>query len=94
MSEALVTAFECTAQRSNAQPCGRRSTLRSRLIVVLIVVLNEKLLEVMGDEVTQEQAFAHANDVLKYAVGGHPTTAAKSSTSRAWATSTLKTSNP
>jgi cell division protein FtsZ len=36
----------------------------------LIVVLNEKLLEVMGDDVTQEQAFAHANDVLKNAVGG------------------------
>ena len=24
-----------------------------------------------GDDVTQEQAFAHANDVLKNAVGGH-----------------------
>jgi len=36
----------------------------------LIVVLNEKLLEVLGDDVTQDQAFAHANDVLKNAVGG------------------------
>ena len=36
----------------------------------LIVVLNEKLLEVMGDDITQDQAFAHANDVLKNAVGG------------------------
>lgn len=36
----------------------------------LIVVLNEKLLEVLGDDVTQEQAFGHANDVLKNAVGG------------------------
>jgi cell division protein FtsZ len=36
----------------------------------LIVVLNEKLLQVMGEDVTQEQAFAHANDVLKNAVGG------------------------
>jgi cell division protein FtsZ len=36
----------------------------------LIVVLNEKLLEVLGDEITQEEAFAHANDVLKNAVGG------------------------
>ncbi len=36
----------------------------------LIVVLNEKLLEVLGDDVTQEEAFAHANDVLKNAVGG------------------------
>lgn len=36
----------------------------------LIVVLNEKLLEVLGDDVTQDDAFAHANDVLKNAVGG------------------------
>ncbi len=36
----------------------------------LIVVLNDKLLEVMGDDVTQDQAFAEANDVLKNAVGG------------------------
>ncbi len=34
------------------------------------MVLNEKLLDVMGDDVTQAQAFAHANDVLKNAVGG------------------------
>jgi cell division protein FtsZ len=36
----------------------------------LIVVLNEKLLEVLGDDATQDDAFAHANDVLKNAVGG------------------------
>ena len=54
------------------------------------MVLNEKLLEVMGDDVTQEQAFAHANDVLKNAVGDI-TTAATSSTSRASSTSTSKT---
>jgi cell division protein FtsZ len=36
----------------------------------LIVVLNEKLLEVLGDDVTQEEAFGHANDVLRNAVGG------------------------
>ena len=36
----------------------------------LIVILNEKLLEVLGDDVTQDQAFAHANDVLRNAVGG------------------------
>ena len=36
----------------------------------LIVVLNEKLLEVLGDDVTQDEAFAHANDVLRNAVGG------------------------
>ena len=36
----------------------------------LIVVLNDKLLEVMGDDVTQDEAFSEANDVLKNAVGG------------------------
>ncbi|HEX5373043.1 MAG TPA: cell division protein FtsZ [Aquabacterium sp.] len=36
----------------------------------LIVVLNEKLLDVLGDDVTQDDAFKEANDVLKNAVGG------------------------
>ena len=36
----------------------------------LIVVLNDKLFEVYGDDITQEEAFGHANDVLKNAVGG------------------------
>ncbi len=36
----------------------------------LIVVLNEKLLEVLGDDISEDEAFAHANDVLKNAVGG------------------------
>jgi len=36
----------------------------------LIVILNDKLLDVLGDDVTQDQAFAHANDVLRNAVGG------------------------
>ncbi len=36
----------------------------------LIVVLNDKLMDVMGDDISQENAFAHANDVLKNAVGG------------------------
>ncbi len=36
----------------------------------LIVILNDKLLEHLGDDITQDQAFAHANDVLKNAVGG------------------------
>ena len=30
----------------------------------LIVILNDKLLDVLGDDITQDQAFAHANDVL------------------------------
>lgn len=36
----------------------------------LIVVLNEKLLDILGEDVTQVEAFAYANDVLKNAVGG------------------------
>jgi cell division protein FtsZ len=36
----------------------------------LIVVLNEKLIEVLGEDVPQGVAFAHANDVLRNAVGG------------------------
>ena len=36
----------------------------------LIVVLNEKLLDVLGDDISQDEAFAHANDVLRNAVGG------------------------
>ena len=36
----------------------------------LIVVLNEKLLQVLDEDVAQDAAFAHANDVLKNAVGG------------------------
>ncbi len=36
----------------------------------LIVILNEKLLEVLGEDITQDEAFSHANDVLKNAVGG------------------------
>ncbi|MDP4801082.1 MAG: cell division protein FtsZ [Burkholderiaceae bacterium] len=36
----------------------------------LIVILNEKLEEVLGDEVTQREAFAAADDVLHNAVAG------------------------
>ena len=36
----------------------------------LIVVLNEKLLEVLGDDISEDEAFSYANDVLKNAVGG------------------------
>ena len=36
----------------------------------LIVVLNEKLLEVLGDDISQDSAFAYANDVLRNSVGG------------------------
>lgn len=36
----------------------------------LAVVLNEKLLVISGDEITQDEAFAEVNDLLKNAVGG------------------------
>jgi cell division protein FtsZ len=36
----------------------------------LIVVLNDKLLEVLGEDATQDAAFAHANDVLRNSVVG------------------------
>jgi cell division protein FtsZ len=36
----------------------------------LIVILNEKLIEVLGDDISQDEAFKQANDVLKNAVGG------------------------
>ena len=36
----------------------------------LIVVLNEKLLDVLDEDTTQDESFKHANDVLKNAVGG------------------------
>ena len=76
----------------HARPDNQRlSPLPAGQLAHLIVVLNEKLLEVMGDDVTQEQAFAHANDVLKNAVGGDITTAATASTSRVSSTSTSKT---
>ena len=36
----------------------------------LIVVLNEKLLDVLGDDISQDEACAPAHDVLRNAVGG------------------------
>ena len=36
----------------------------------LIVILNDKLEEVLGDDVTQEEAFRAADDVLNSAVAG------------------------
>ena len=59
--------FEGGRRMSNAD--GGLAELEAN-VDSLIVVLNEKLLEVLGDDVTQDEAFAHANDVLKNAVGG------------------------
>ena len=65
----VTKPFEFEGKRRGAQAESGVQELEAN-VDSLIVVLNEKLLEVMGDDVTQEQAFAHANDVLKNAVGG------------------------
>jgi cell division protein FtsZ len=65
----VTKPFEFEGKRRGTQAENGVAELEAN-VDSLIVVLNEKLLEVMGDDVTQDQAFAHANDVLKNAVGG------------------------
>jgi len=65
----VTKPFEFEGKRRGKQADDGVSELEAN-VDSLIVVLNEKLMEVMGDDVTQDQAFAHANDVLKNAVGG------------------------
>jgi cell division protein FtsZ len=65
----VTKPFEFEGKRRGKQADDGVAELEAN-VDSLIVVLNEKLLEVMGDDVTQEQAFSHANDVLKNAVGG------------------------
>ncbi len=65
----VTKPFEFEGSRRMKQADAGAAELEAN-VDSLIVVLNEKLLEVLGDDVTQEQAFAHANDVLKNAVGG------------------------
>ena len=51
--------------------CARPDSLRPPVsFTARCIVLNEGLLEVLGEDITQEEAFAHANNVLKSAVGG------------------------
>ncbi len=65
----VTKPFEFEGSRRGRQAEQGVSELESN-VDSLIVVLNERLIEVMGEDVTQEAAFAHANDVLKNAVGG------------------------
>lgn len=65
----VTKPFDFEGKRRGKQADDGVSELEAN-VDSLIVVLNEKLLEVMGDDITQDQAFAHANDVLKNAVGG------------------------
>jgi cell division protein FtsZ len=65
----VTKPFEWEGKRRMSNADGGLTELESN-VDSLIVVLNEKLLDVLGDDITQDQAFAHANDVLKNAVGG------------------------
>ena len=65
----VTKPFEFEGSRRMKQADAGTAELEAN-VDSLIVVLNEKLLEVLGDDVTQDQAFAHANDVLRNAVGG------------------------
>ena len=65
----VTKPFEFEGSRRARQADAGASELEAN-VDSLIVILNEKLLEVLGDDVTQTAAFAHANDVLRNAVGG------------------------
>ncbi|WP_027994289.1 cell division protein FtsZ [Simplicispira psychrophila] len=65
----VTKPFDWEGGRRMANADGGLAELEAN-VDSLIVVLNEKLLDVLGDDVTQDEAFAHANDVLKNAVGG------------------------
>ncbi|MDE2401283.1 MAG: cell division protein FtsZ [Burkholderiales bacterium] len=65
----VTKPFEFEGGRRMKQADAGLSELEAN-VDSLIVVLNEKLLEVLGDDITQEEAFKQANDVLKNAVGG------------------------
>ncbi|MFZ4552733.1 MAG: cell division protein FtsZ [Aquabacterium sp.] len=65
----VTKPFEFEGNRRTKQADAGLAELEAN-VDSLIVVLNEKLLEVLGDDVTQEEAFGKANDVLKHAVGG------------------------
>ena len=65
----VTKPFEFEGPRRAKQADAGMSELEAN-VDSLIVVLNDKLLDVLGDDITQEQAFAEANDVLRNAVGG------------------------
>jgi cell division protein FtsZ len=65
----VTKPFEFEGNRRMKQADAGMSELEAN-VDSLIVVLNEKLLEVLGDDVTQDEAFSQANDVLRNAVGG------------------------
>jgi cell division protein FtsZ len=65
----VTKPFEFEGPRRTANADAGLAELEAN-VDSLIVVLNEKLLEVLGEDISQDEAFGHANDVLKNAVGG------------------------
>ena len=65
----VTRPFDFEGSRRNKQAESGLSELEAN-VDSLIVVLNDRLLDVLGDDATQEQAFSFGNDVLKNAVGG------------------------
>ncbi len=65
----VTKPFDFEGSRRNKQADAGLTELEAA-VDSLIVVLNDRLLDVLGDDATQEQAFAFGNDVLKNAVGG------------------------
>jgi cell division protein FtsZ len=65
----VTKPFEFEGKRRSKQADAGAAELEAN-VDSLIVVLNEKLLEVLGDDITQDEAFSKANDVLRNAVGG------------------------
>jgi len=65
----VTKPFDFEGKRRSKQADAGSAELEAN-VDSLIVVLNEKLLEVLGDDITQDEAFSKANDVLRNAVGG------------------------
>lgn len=65
----VTKPFEFEGKRRTKQAEAGLAELEAN-VDSLIVVLNERLLEVLGDDITQDEAFQEANNVLKNAVGG------------------------
>ena len=65
----VTKPFEFEGSRRTRQADVGLAELES-CVDSLIVVCNDNLLDVLGEDVTQEEAFAAGNDVLRNAVGG------------------------
>ena len=69
LTVAVVTKpFEIEGKRVKAAELGIAELQKH--VDSLIVILNDKLMDVLGDEVTMDEAFTASNNVLRNAVGG------------------------